>query len=340
MSLPSLTNSSGNPKTFWQRPEGKTGFITMAALGVGAFLAAKVLLPTILAVLTGLIAMTSKMIVLGGLLVIGAGLLFLAFNPTVHALVEYAFKLSMRKLTNFIIVNDPIGIMRLYITDLSKRLGTMDARLAGLRGQIRSIKEIITANIAKHSKAMSMATQAEEKGMKGQFSLNARKAGRAQNSNLRYEDLLKKMEFLYQMLSKYREASDVMILDMTDEVDNREIERKATLAAYGAMQGARDILAGSGDKRAMYDQAMEYTVADYGAKLGEIEHFMTTSQSFIDGLDLENGAFDADAMSKIQEWENSADSLLLGGAKQATLQTLGAMPLDSAAPASYAKLFK
>jgi hypothetical protein len=339
MSLPTLVRTDGKSKSFWERPEGVTGMVTLAAIAIGGLFAVNAILPTILAVLSGLILAVGKGIVLGGLVALAFGFYLIATSPSVHALVSYGFKLIMRSLTGALIEIDPIGIMKLYIEDLKKRLGEMNKRLQDLSGQIRAIRDVIAKNEAKQKKALSMATLAEREGMKAQFTLNARKAGRASQSNLRYEDLLAKMELLYAMLKKYYEASEIMILDMTDEVETREVDRKATLAAYGAMQGAKDILAGSGDKREMYDRALEYSVNDASMKLGEIEHFMTMSQSFIEGLDLENGAFDAEAMEKIQAWESKADSLLLGNAKQQSLNAVAATPLN-VAPSSYASLIK
>jgi hypothetical protein len=337
-SLPTLSRQDGSPKSFWERPEGWTGIFTLGGLVVGGFFLAQAVLPAILAVLTGLIAVVGKGIVLGALSVVAFGMFLLVTNPKVHLLIGSIFKLVMRKLTGMVIEIDPIGIMRIYIDDLKKRLGLMDARLEKLSGAIRVITNTIASNDKKYNDAMATAAAAQKAGKSAHFTLNARRAGRAENSNVRYEDVLKKMQFLKAMLLKYREASEVMIADMSDEVESQEVERKAMLAAYGAMTAVRDILQGSGDKREMFDQAMEFAVNDYGMKIGEIEHFMTTSQSFVDGLDLENGSFDEAAMAKIQEWENKADSLLLGNAKQVTLQKLGVQPISVNSGTSYVKL--
>lgn len=328
MSLPQLPfKSDGSQKSFWERPEGTFGLATIGAMALGAFVFVKLFGDFIIGGLNTAIELTSKGIVLGALAVSAFLLWQIVTSPRVHALVSYGFKLFCRTLTGWIIELDPIGIMRIYIDKLKEKLGVMEQGINELNGQITKITRIINENRAKYDKAMSMATHAQREGMKAQFSLNARKAGRAQETNVRYEDLKAKLEMLLLMLRKYRDAAAVMIEDMTDEVDTREVERKAMQGGYKAMKSARAILAGSDAESQLYDQAMEFAVNDYGMKMGEIENFMETSKSFVEGLDLENGAFDADALEKISAWEAKADSLLLGNAKQQTLQGLGIAPL-------------
>lgn len=313
MSLPQLPfKSDGTQKSFWERPEGVTGMITIGGMAIGAFVFLKLFGDLIVGGLNTAIDIVGKTITLGVLAGVLIAIYMIATSPKVHQLVSYGFKLTMRKITGAMIEIDPIGIMRIYISELQAKLGKMDDRIAELAGQVRKIREVIKNNMAKINHATAMAASANEKGATAVFRLNARKAGRAEASNLRYEDLLKKMEFLLTALRKYREAADVVIQDMTDEVDVRETERKAMLSAYGAMKSAKAILAGSSADKELYDQAMEYVVNDFGMKIGEIENFMETSQTFIQTLDIENGAFDQAALERIEAWEKKADSLLLG----------------------------
>lgn len=335
MSLPQLPfKSDGTQKSFWERPEGGFGMGVIGALALGAFVFVKLFGDFILGGLNTAIDIVGKGIVLGGLGLAAFALWQIVTSPKIQALVSYGFKLFCRWTWGQIIELDPIGIMRIYIEKLREKLGVMEQGIEELNGQIKKITNIINANKQKYDKAMGMATLAQREGMKAQFSLNARKAGRAQETNVRYEDLKAKLEMLLVMLRKYREAAAVMIEDMTDEVDTREVERKAMQGGYKAMKSAKAILAGSNAESQLYDQAMEFAVNDYGMKMGEIENFMETSKGFVEGLDLENGAFDADALEKIQQWEAKADSLLLGNTKQQALQGLGIAPLPAAVEAS------
>lgn len=338
MSLPQLPfKTDGTQKSFWERPEGGFGIGVIGVAALGAFVFVKLFGDFILGGLNTAIDIVGKGIVLGGLALSAFLLWQIVTSPKVHALVSYGFKLFCRTLTGWIVELDPIGIMRIYIDKLKEKLGVMEQGINELNGQITKITRIIRENKEKYVKAMSMATHAQREGMKAQFSLNARKAGRAQETNVRYEDLKAKLEMLLIMLRKYREAASVMIEDMTDEVDTRETERKAMQGGYKAMKSAKAILAGSNAESQLYDQAMEFAVNDYGMKMGEIENFMETSKGFIEGLDLENGAFDADALEKIQQWEAKAESLLLGNTKQQTLQGMGIAPVPIEA-SSYTNL--
>jgi hypothetical protein len=77
---------------------------------------------------------------------------------------------------------------------------------------------------------------------------------------------------------------------------------------------------GSPDKRALFDQAMDYLAEDYSKKVGEIQDFMRTSQGFIDTVDLENAAFDQDALDAIEKrLDHRAEQLLLSPMEKRTL---------------------
>lgn len=339
MSLPSLPfKSDGTQKSFWERPEGGFGIFVMGSMAVGAFIILKLFGDFFIHGLNTAIEIVGKGITLGLLGVAAFALYQIVTSPKIQALVSYGFKLFCRWTWGQIIELDPIGIMKIYIDKLKEKLEIMDQGIAELAGQIRKIKNKIAENEEKMRKAIGMATAAQREGMKAQFSLQARKAGRAEQSNLRYSDLLAKLEMLLLMLRKYRDASAVMIEDMADEVAQQEDQRNAMKGGYKAMKSAKAILAGSDAERELYDQAMEFSVHDYGMKMGEIENFMETSKGFIDGLDLENGQFDADALAKIQAWEDKADSLLLGNSKQQALQSIGALPVIPATESSYAAL--
>ena len=65
--------------------------------------------------------------------------------------------------------------------------------------------------------------------------LKTRKAGRLQESNMRLEDLYKRMEALYRILNKMQETSYVMAEDLKDQVAVKETERTAIMASHSAM---------------------------------------------------------------------------------------------------------
>jgi hypothetical protein len=56
---------------------------------------------------------------------------------------------------------------------------------------------------------------------------------------------------------------------------------------------------------------MEKLTDDYGLKMGEIEQFMDVSKGFIDTVDLDNGIYEANALSQLEAWEAKSQNLLL-----------------------------
>jgi hypothetical protein len=321
MSIPTLSSPSTPTKSFWERPEGTTGMVTLAGLGVGGFFLVSAILPTLIAVLGMAITVVGQGIALTILGAILAGLIMVLTNKKFITLTSYMFKSVMRKVTGWFVELDPIGIMKNYIADLVSQQREMDVSIEKLSGQVRICKEKIAKNEKQYNQAMAMAKEAQIQQKQGAFTVNARQAGRLEAlNNETLVPLLKTMELNLRALRKYREVTDTVILDIKNEVTTAIDRRESITASYSAIQSAKRIMNGGDDKRELFDQAMEFMVQDYGMKLGEIENFMDTSKGFVEGLDLQNGVFEAEALKKLQQWEQRADSLLLGDSKRLMLE--------------------
>jgi predicted nucleic acid-binding Zn-ribbon protein len=146
--------------------------------------------------------------------------------------------------------------------------------------------------------------------------LKSRKAGRLRESNIKYEDLYRKMEVLYRVLSKMYENSQILMEDIKDQVDVKEQERKAIHASHSAMRSAMSVISGDKDKRALFDQALEAITDDVSQKVGEMERFMEVSENFMQSIDLQNGVFEEEGLRMLEQWEKEGASLLLGPAKE------------------------
>jgi hypothetical protein len=307
-------------KSFWERPEGTTGMITLAGLGVGVFFLLKLFGGAILGVMNTGIEILGKGITLTIMGAFLAALLYVVTNSKFQNLMRYIFKSIMRAITGTFIEIDPIGIMKGYVDDLKKKLLTITDSIAKLNGQIKILERQISENSRNASIALQTAKVAQEQGKTAAFTLNARKNGRFEKSNETLGNLLATLKLHYRALNKYKEASEITIEDIQSEVEVKEKERIAIRASWTAMKAARAILKGDDDARELFNQAMEYTAADYGNKLGEIESFMENSQSFIETLDLTNGVYEADALDRIKQWEDKADSILLGDQKRIMIE--------------------
>ena len=142
--------------------------------------------------------------------------------------------------------------------------------------------------------------------------LKSRKAGRLKESNMRLEDLYKKMEVLYRVLSKMYENSEILKEDIADQVEVKEQERKAIHASHSAMKSAMNIISGNTDARYMFDMALEAIADDVSEKVGEMERFMDMSSNFMESVDLRNGVFEEEGLAMLEEWEKKGVSKILG----------------------------
>ena len=280
----------------------------MAALVLGGGYLLYQALPT-------LITLASNTLYLAGLLAALAAVIYMVLDPKMRNLVWYVYKSIMRSITGVFVQLDPIGILKSYIEDLKDNLGKMNGQISNLKGQMYKLGEMIKQNQRNIQNNLNLAGKAKETGRDALMVLQARKAGRLQDSNVKLEDLYKRMEVLYRVLTKMYENSEIMLEDLSDQVVVKEQEYKAIKASHSAMRSAMNILNGNSDKKYMYDMALEAMAEDVGQKVGEMERFMDMSKNFMDGIDLQNGVFEEEGLAMLDKWEKEGVSFLLGGEK-------------------------
>lgn len=306
-------DNSFTPKSFWQRPEGVTGVIfTAGILGGAGYLLYK-WLPVI-------INMTQNILYLSVMLIALAALIYMVIDPRMRNLFFYAYKSIMRWITGLFVQIDPIGILKSYVEDLENNLSKMSRQIGKLRGQMHSLNEMIYNNKKEIQSNLSLASKAKEVNKEAVMILKTRKAGRLQDSNIRLEDLYKKMEILYRVLTKMYENSEILKEDIADQVVVKQKEREAMRASHSAMKSAMSVISGDPDKKYMFDMALEAIADDVSKKVGEMEHFMEVSSSFMDSVDLQNGIFEEEGLKMLDKWEKEGVSLLLGSDKDTILQ--------------------
>jgi phage shock protein A len=296
------------PKNFWQRPEGVTGAIFTGALVLGGGYLLYQALPT-------LIALASNTLYLGLILAALAGLIYVVLDPKMRNLIWYMYKSIMRSITGWFVQIDPIGILKSYIDDLRDNLGKMNKQISSLKGQMYKLSELINTNQREIKNSLGMASKAKETGKESIMVLKARKAGRLQESNMKLEDLYKRMEVLYRVLTKMYENSEIMLEDLQDQVVVKEQEYKAIKASHSAIRSAMSVLSGNPDQKYMYDMALEAMAEDVGQKVGEMERFMDMSKNIMDSIDLQNGVFEEEGINMLEQWEKEGVSKLLGSDK-------------------------
>jgi len=316
-----MSNTEFKPKSFWSRPEGTTGAVfLLGAIGGAAWLLFKNS-----AFLLGLLSNTIGIVV--SLLVLGA-IIYMVLDPKMRTLVSYMYKSVMRWITGIFVTIDPVGILKNYIDDLKDNLKKMSKQIGGLKGQMRKLKTIVENNNKDIEQNLAIARAAKTKGDQKSLMLSTRKAARLKESNGKYTALHSKMSILYKVLTKMYSNSEILLEDTVDQVKVKEQERKAIRASHSAMSSAMSIIKGDGDKRAMFDQAMEVIADDVSNKVGEMERFMEMSSDFMNSVDLQNGVFEEKGLKMLEEYEKQSTLLLLGGAENADDDILDLKTLD------------
>lgn len=305
-------DSNFQPKTFWQKPEGITGILFAAGIVLGGGYLLYNLLPV-------LISMTENVLYLSGMLMVLAALIYMVIDPRLRNLIFYSYKGIMRWITGLFVQIDPIGILKSYVEDLESNLSKMSKQIGKLRGQMHKLNEIIFNNRKEIESNLTLANKAKTTNKQAIMILKSRKAGRLQDSNLRLDDLYKKMEILYRVLSKMYENSEILKEDITDQVEVKQQEREAIRTSHSAMKSAMSVISGDPDKKVMFDMAMEAITDDVSKKVGEMERFMELSSNFMDSIDLQNGIFEEEGLKMLDKWEKEGVSLLLGDEKQSIL---------------------
>jgi hypothetical protein len=295
-------------KGFWQRPEGVTGMIFAAMLFMGAGY-------LFVSNLDFLVKAMENTLYAGVMLMALAAIVYVILDPKARNLMWFGYKSFMRAITRIFVNIDPIGVLKGYIEHLEGSLGKMTKQMNQLRGQMHKLKELIITNQREIQSNLAQANQAKDAQKDAQMILKTRKAGRLTDSNMRLDDLYKRMETLYRILTKMHETSYVMAEDLKDQIMVKETERNAIMASHSAMQSAMSILTGNPDKKAMFDMALEAIATDVSSKMGEMENFMQMSEKIMNGIDLQNGVFEEEGLKMLEDWEKKGTSLLLGETK-------------------------
>ena len=299
-------------KSFWKRPEGVTGILfILAALAGGAWV-----ISTGLGAILSFASTTIGLVATVGVLGL---LVYMALDSKARTLLWYMYKSAMRGITSLFVQIDPIGILKSYVDDLTANLKKMNKQIIKLRGQMHKLKELILNNKKAISSNLDQASAAKEQKNQQQVILKSRKAGRLKESNMKLEDLYKKMEILYRVLMKMYDNSEILKEDVADQVELKEQEFKVIKASHSAMNSAMDIIRGDSNKKEMFEMALENIADDVSQKVGEMEQFMELSENFMQSIDLQNGIFEEEGLKMLEKWEKGGMSLILGDEKDQLL---------------------
>jgi len=302
-----LNSGEQKVKSFWNRPEGKTGMLFMAGIAVAAYFGITAILPALLAFIIPLLENTLYAIGLGVICVVVVA--FLA-SPNLWKALWYLYKIIMRKITGFIVEINPIEIIKVHIRTLRERREEMNEKLILVKGQQTKLDRTLQDNITKMQKAMNIANQAKNAGNQREVGLQMREHERWDGFNNRLTPLKKKLNDLYEFLYALYVNSDYIIRDMESEIAMKEIEYKAFKEGASAIKSAKSIFSGQGEDE-LYQQAADFLEEDMSNKIGEIDSFMRDTESIITSLNYENGALEEAGMKKLEAFKASDYTFLL-----------------------------
>lgn len=287
-------------KSFWQRPEGIPGaLILLTLIGFGGY--------GLMKIMPDLILLAENIYYLGamclGLFVAG----YVLLDKRVRTLIWYFYKSIIRKATGIFIQLDPIAIIEGFLDDLHSKMKDMENQMGKLKGQIRKVKEKIKKREENRDTFFKLANAARNQGKKSMMDLNNRKAMREEEVIKNFTVLLRKTEKLYQVLSKMKKYSSIMVEDIAHEIEIKKLERETIRNSHKIMKSAVNIINGNSDRKVMFDQAMEFIVDDIGMRIGEMERFMDVSADFMDNMDLENAMYEEEGLKQLDEWSAKVD---------------------------------
>lgn len=296
-------------KSFWEKPEGKTGIIGLAALISGGLIGLINMLPWFIMVATNTLHLIYLLSAIGAIL-------FLITNRQVRTFAWITFQLIMKKLTSFVIKIDPLEILKLKVREMEENLEKVASSLGELKQVLARLGRKINQNQATLKESIEKASYAKQHGETDQIYLLTRKAGRMEKSNMTLQALFTKIETMHRVLTKIHKNSAVIITDTKDEIDVTREEYLAIKAAHGAMKSAMSIISGDKDKRAIYEEAYEVLSNDIANKSGELEQMLEMSDSLMKNIDLDQGMLQERGIKMIEEWEKKADSWLISTTKK------------------------
>lgn len=269
-------------KSFWTKPEGITGILL---IGAGIFGLYK-LLPFLISLLEntlylGLLCATVAFIVW-----------FISANKEAIWYLFKTFSLAFTKLTiGWAIAIDSMSIAKIYIASLKKKKDNIDEQVTKLGGAIEKIDYDINENNKGIKTNLKEAEEAKKRGDKGEtrFQMEALRLAKEANylkqSNDEIVPLSSSMKVMLDMLKKAFEVSAFIIKDKETEISILEKKYKAINIGISALRSAKSII-GYDEKKAFYEQSMEFIKDDMANKLSEMDRIIELVNPYIDRMEL------------------------------------------------------
>jgi hypothetical protein len=322
--LPYAGNSEKQSlKSIWSKPEGKATLLVGAGAACVLFYYWGVILPFLIMTL-------QNTLYFGFLLGIVGLLVFLFTNRQFRTMIWYLWKTLMRGLAGLIIQIDPIAILKTYIGDLEDKQEEMSGKITELAGSKEKLWSKIQKNNEEADDLLRKAAKAKEMGKLDAAQLNAMKAGGLKSMNEKLLPLHVNMQKLHEFLEKAYKASDFVIKQARIQVELKETEYDAIKSSSAALRSAMTIFKGDPDKRAMFEQSLEYIQDDMAKKVAEMKRIVDLSTEFIDNADIESGVNYDKGMALLDDYMKGQKLSILQAGPDFETPSLGSRPTEQA----------
>lgn len=294
-------------KTYWQKPEGKTGLALLIGVGIAGLLLWS-------QIVTWVVALLANTLLAMGLLAVITLLVVLAMDPNMRAAVEFLFKRGTYNLTNAIYKIDPIGVLRVAVINMWKKVKEM----MGLKDQLSQQIKLTIRTMRQNEADSQKAAQAAESSDKYNRFVEQRQAERLAASNVDYQDVLKQLQGIDACLDIYIKVTTALARDSENEANNQEKDRTMLLKSHRILKQAAKTLKDHEEAMDLFNQGLEILVTERTNLLAEVDNFAQLITDAVGKIDVNAGIVGPDGKT-VNEWEQNAhilekrvDLLLLG----------------------------
>lgn len=306
-----LENIGRKARSFWSRPEGKTGLLITAGLVFAGFFGLKALLPLLTSFFTDLSAMFSQ--------AIAAGLYGLALFALIYVVfIEKRFrtlgfvllKAVSRMITGIFIDLFPEDILKGQQKRLSERLSELVENRRKLKAGLDALQSTIREYAGLMKEALAMMEEARRQNKTDQAQLQGREAARLKNDIDQFQALLQVMLRVDQILGKLEKVCRFWVQDISSQIDMTIRKRKLMESAHGALKASLGVIRGGSDEDELFNETMERLAEDYDMKMGEINSIFDAYGNFMSSIDIRTGMYERTAVEQLDAWSQKADAIL------------------------------
>jgi hypothetical protein len=308
-------NDQQTLRSFWDRKEGSWGYAVIGLFIIGGLALLKIFLPVLVDIFTLGVTALGKLWMLTFLATGLGAFLWVLFCTKLPRLVGYWFKASVRRLAGTFTSIYPIEIMEEFIAKMKVKKQEFSEKKTEIRKQQRVLEETIKQNDHERRDALARVDAAAKRGMEMEVTLAARQAGRLEELNSRHTASLGQVTLLGERLQRVEQVCDFKIRDMENQKKALKQEFEISKKTKGAISAAKAILSGTDPDQELYDRAVEFVIEDSRATMGLVDDFMSSTESILNGVDLQNGMWEEKALAQIAELEQK-EKMLIGRSPQ------------------------